>query len=41
MRAKVAQESLIKASKVPYTIVRATQFFEFLGPIAGPRSTGV
>jgi uncharacterized protein YbjT (DUF2867 family) len=36
MRAKVAQESLIKASKVPYTIVRATQFFEFLGPIAGP-----
>ena len=36
MRAKVAQESLIKASKVPYTILRATQFFEFLGPIAGP-----
>ena len=36
LRAKVAQESLIKASKVPYTILRATQFFEFLGPIAGP-----
>ena len=36
MRAKVAQESLINASKVPYTILRATQFFEFLGPIAGP-----
>jgi hypothetical protein len=36
MRAKVAQESLIKASKAPYTILRATQFFEFLGPIAGP-----
>src|SRR5262249_60324996 len=36
MRAKVAQESLIKASKVPYTILRATQFFEFLCPIAGP-----
>jgi uncharacterized protein YbjT (DUF2867 family) len=36
MRAKVAQESLIKASKVPYTTLRATQFFEFLGPIAGP-----
>src|SRR6516162_3572487 len=33
MRAKVAQESLIKASNVPYTILRATQFFEFLGPI--------
>ena len=36
LRAKVAQESLIKASKVPYTILRATQFFEFLGAIAGP-----
>jgi len=36
LRAKVAQESLIKASKVPYTILRARQFFEFLGPIAGP-----
>jgi uncharacterized protein YbjT (DUF2867 family) len=34
MRAKVAQEMLIKASKVPYTIVRATQFFEFVGGIA-------
>ena len=31
MRAKVAQEKLIKAGGVPYTIVRATQFFEFLG----------
>ena len=36
MRAKVAQEKLIKAGRVPYTIVRATQFFEFLGAIAGP-----
>ena len=36
MRAKVAQEKLIKANKVPYTILRATQFFEFLGAIAGP-----
>jgi len=36
MRAKVAQEKLIKASRVPYTILRATQFFEFLGAIAGP-----
>src|SRR5262245_42437775 len=36
MRAKVAQECLIKASCVPYTLLRATQFFEFLGAIAGP-----
>lgn len=36
MRAKVAQERLIKEGRVPYTIVRATQFFEFLGAIAGP-----
>ncbi len=35
MRAKVAQERLIEGGKVPYTIVRATQFFEFLGAIAG------
>ncbi|KRF13518.1 SDR family oxidoreductase [Paenibacillus sp. Soil787] len=33
-RAKMAQEELIKTSKVPYTIVRATQFFEFVGSIA-------
>ena len=33
-RAKLAQEKLIKASGVPYTIVRATQFMEFLGGIA-------
>jgi uncharacterized protein YbjT (DUF2867 family) len=33
-RAKMAQERLIKASKIPYTIVRATQFFEFVGGIA-------
>src|SRR5215469_13930823 len=32
-RAKLAQESLIKASPIPYTIVRATQFFEFVGGI--------
>jgi uncharacterized protein YbjT (DUF2867 family) len=32
-RAKVAQEKLIEASSVPYTIVRATQFMEFLGAI--------
>src|SRR6516162_1466980 len=28
-RAKIAQEKLIKASSIPYTIIRATQFFEF------------
>lgn len=33
-RAKLAQEELIKASGIPYTIVRAAQFFEFLGAIA-------
>ncbi len=33
-RAKLAQEELIKASPVPYTIVRATQFFEFVPGIA-------
>jgi uncharacterized protein YbjT (DUF2867 family) len=36
MRAKVAQEKLIQGDKVPYTILRATQFFEFLAAIAGP-----
>jgi uncharacterized protein YbjT (DUF2867 family) len=30
----MAQENLIKASKIPFTIVRATQFFEFVGGIA-------
>ncbi|MGW4485030.1 SDR family oxidoreductase [Amycolatopsis sp. NPDC004368] len=34
LRAKVAQEELIKASGLPYSIVRATQFFEFAGAIA-------
>ena len=33
-RAKIAQEKLIKASSIPYTIVRATQFFEFLKALA-------
>jgi uncharacterized protein YbjT (DUF2867 family) len=33
-RAKMAQEKLIKASGIPYTIVRSTQFFEFVGGIA-------
>lgn len=33
-RAKMAQEKLIKASGIPYTILRSTQFFEFMGRIA-------
>jgi len=39
-RAKLAQEKLIKASGVPYTIVRATQFMEFLGGIADSSTDG-
>ena len=39
-RAKMAQESLIKASPIPYTIVRATQFFEFVGGIAQSATEG-
>lgn len=34
LRAKMAQENLIMASKIPHTIVRATQFFEFVQSIA-------
>lgn len=34
MRAKVAQEKLIKSSPVPYTILHSTQFFEFINRIA-------
>ncbi len=33
-RAKLAQENLIQAANIPYSIVRATQFFEFVGAIA-------
>ncbi len=40
MRAKIAQEKAIKGAKVPYTIVRATQFFEFLGQIADASTEG-
>src|SRR4051812_6162084 len=40
MRAKVNQEKLIEAGGVPYSIVRATQFFEFLGAIAGSGAEG-
>ncbi len=39
-RAKMAQENLIKASAIPYTILRATQFFEFVGAIAQSATDG-
>jgi uncharacterized protein YbjT (DUF2867 family) len=39
-RAKVAQERLIAASGIPYTIVRSTQFMEFLGSIAASSADG-
>ena len=39
-RAKAAQEDLVKAGPIPYTIVRATQFFEFIGRIADSGSDG-
>jgi uncharacterized protein YbjT (DUF2867 family) len=34
LRAKVAQEEAVKAGSIPYTILRASQFFEFIGRIA-------
>jgi uncharacterized protein YbjT (DUF2867 family) len=40
LRAKVAQENLIRASRIPYTIVRSTQFFEFAGGIAQSATEG-
>lgn len=40
MRAKKVQEDLIKKSGVPYTIIRSTQFFEFLGGIANQATDG-
>jgi uncharacterized protein YbjT (DUF2867 family) len=39
-RAKVAQEKLIEASAIPYTIVRSTQFLEFLRAIAAESADG-
>ncbi|MFM0439338.1 SDR family oxidoreductase [Paraburkholderia strydomiana] len=39
-RAKVAQEKLIEASSIPYTIIRSTQFLEFLGGIAASSAEG-
>ena len=40
LRAKVAQEKLIRNSPIPYSIVRATQFFEFLKRIADEATDG-
>jgi uncharacterized protein YbjT (DUF2867 family) len=40
LRAKVAQEKLVEASGVPYTIVRSTQFFEFLRGIGDSATDG-
>jgi uncharacterized protein YbjT (DUF2867 family) len=40
LRAKVAQEKLIKESSIPYSIVRATQFFEFFQRIADSATEG-
>src|SRR5919106_750791 len=39
-RAKVAQEKLIESSGIPYTIIRSTQFMEFIGGIAASSSDG-
>ncbi|WP_029584587.1 SDR family oxidoreductase [Bradyrhizobium sp. URHD0069] len=40
LRAKVAQENLIKASRIPYTILQSTQFFEFVGAIVQSATDG-
>jgi uncharacterized protein YbjT (DUF2867 family) len=40
LRAKVAQEELIEASSIPYTIVRSTQFYEFVGSITDAGTEG-
>jgi uncharacterized protein YbjT (DUF2867 family) len=40
LRAKVAQEELIEAASVPYTIVRSTQFYEFVDSIAAAATEG-
>jgi len=40
LRAKAAQEQLVFAGPIPYTIVRATQFFEFIGTIADVGTEG-
>ncbi len=40
LRAKIAQEELIEASSIPYTIVRSTQFYEFVESIADAATEG-
>jgi uncharacterized protein YbjT (DUF2867 family) len=40
LRAKAAQEKLIKGSKIPYTILQSTQFFEFVGAIVQSAADG-
>ena len=40
LRAKVAQEALIKSSGIPYSILRSTQFFEFLDSIINSAADG-
>jgi uncharacterized protein YbjT (DUF2867 family) len=40
LRAKVAQEELIQASSIPYSIVRSTQFYEFVEPIVDAATEG-
>ncbi|MCE7000957.1 NAD(P)H-binding protein [Saccharothrix sp. S26] len=41
LRAKVAQEELVRASGLPFSLVRATQFFEFAGGVADATADGV
>jgi uncharacterized protein YbjT (DUF2867 family) len=40
LRAKLAQEEAVKTASVPYTILRATQFFEFIGSLADSSTEG-
>lgn len=40
LRAKMAQEKIVNTSGIPYTIIRSTQFFEFLGGIAQSATDG-
>jgi uncharacterized protein YbjT (DUF2867 family) len=40
LRAKLAQEDAVKTASVPYTILRATQFFEFIGSLADSSTAG-
>jgi uncharacterized protein YbjT (DUF2867 family) len=39
-RAKIAQEKLIESGRIPYSIIRSTQFFEFIDGIADSATTG-